>query len=167
MKYRIEGGEGQSLTLRLTPSGRLREFVGGMLTGLPWGLIGLSLFFLPDYLGNYRHKPAVEPWFWWSVASMLVVVVLFWGIKRAFGTRWWDFNSEGLRQHTRSLFGAPGLGLEVPARAVTDVVMSETGRRVSLKTASGAEVLIARTWWKKDELREVKARVGAWLDGSA
>jgi hypothetical protein len=137
----------------------VREFFAGALVGTFWGALGLTVFFLPDYLIKFRQDNQLEPWFWGTALTLLGVFALCLAAKRAFGSQRWLFGDAWARQEVVGMLGGTGVGLEVPLSSISDVLVSTNGGRVKLKLLSGQEVLVARSWFGKAELDEVRARI--------
>ena len=159
MKYCIEAEQGKSLTLSLTSAGRLREFWAGLFLGLTWGALGLTVFFLPDYIGKFSHDKNLEPWFWGTALTVLIIFSICFGLHRAYGTRRWVFKDGWLRQEAVGMLGRSGQGFEAPLSSIADVLVSPSRGRVVLQTASGEEIVLARAWFGRGQLEEVRKRI--------
>lgn len=154
-KYSLQE-EGRVLKLALTLSGRLREFVGGALVGVPWALLTGAALFLPDILGKYQYEQDKLPMFLTYSASVLGLIVLSVGLWRALRPVRWEIGDGLVRQYTLGFTGTQ-TSVEVPMSAVEAV--EQGAGQVMLKLATGSALVIARAWVGQGELDALAQRL--------
>jgi hypothetical protein len=158
MKYHIDQKHKKHLAIALAPWGRVRELVGGILIALPWVLVGMTLFFLPDYIGAYSKSDALTHSFVGFALVVLVSVVVAVGYRRAFRDIRFDFDGRTgkLERLERSFFGAK-FGSSVPLDSVVSVRLDRDlgGHRAVLVMAAGDEHVVARAWFGPDEVHRI------------
>lgn len=163
MKYHIEGRGGQRVRLRTTGTGFVAELVGGVLVAVPWCVAAMTIFFLPDYIGAYRHDEGLVAAFWRMAPTLVAVISLGYGIRRAMSRAWVELDGgEGVvRIQYRALLGGEGDLYELPLHAVARVEVQPAtlwhARQVVLVFDGGAEEAVARGWFVAAELEEVAA----------
>ncbi len=155
-KYHVEQRPDGRVRVSLTALGRAREFGGGVVAALPWAVFGLAAIFLPDYLGNYRNKAQVLPIFIGMLIAMFVGICVASGLRRSFGTRFWEFDAEDgvVRCASRTIFGRPVVSRELPLSAALQ--LNGAPGTVELLFAGGANIVLASAWSGQEELRSIR-----------
>lgn len=130
--------------------------------GIAWPvmMVGISVFFLPDYFGKYAAQEGVQGIFWVSLLAVAGFVSMLLGILRFLRHERWIFDGEAraLVYQTRTLYGT--LQEEsVPLREIQKIEIELAGglrsSRIVVAFAGGHREVVCKTRWRVGEVREI------------
>ena len=158
MKYHIEGVEEKRVRIRPGPAGMVRDFLWGVVVALPWVIGGMAVFFLPDYIGAYRHDPELLDLFWTMALFIFGTIVLTAGYRRATSLAWAELDSthdEVVFQY-RTFLLSEGERVVYPLSAVKHVDVEKgapwQGSRLVVHFSGGVAEVLARVIVGETEL---------------
>ncbi|MEO1270862.1 MAG: hypothetical protein AAFX99_22470 [Myxococcota bacterium] len=155
-KYRTHQQHDHHLKLTLTPEGIAREIVAGVILALPVCTAGLTLFFLPDYIGTYRALQGIDATLFWATTGVLLMLIcLAYGARRATRVAFWELDGRQgvVRMQTRTPLGSQGELFESPLDHVESIQVRTSTAWIQIKGAP--EQVLARAWWGRRELNTI------------
>jgi hypothetical protein len=144
VKYDIQPGQGNTVRVALTTSGRVQEFLWGGGVAALWVVVALGVIFAPDYIFRFSGEAADTRFAIWITGGAIVAgFAAYFGFRRGIATRAWEFDREVgvVRRYARTLTLAPIVDLEIPLDAVRP---GGDERDVSIELPGGTVYVIAR-----------------------
>ncbi len=144
VKYDIQPGQGDTVRIALTTSGRVREFLAGAGVAAAWVAVALGVIFAPDYIFRFSEEAAdTRMAIWATGAAIVALFAVYFGFRRGLAIRAWEFDREVgvIRRYARTLTLAPIVDLEIPLDAVRS---GGDARDVSIELPGGTVYVIAR-----------------------
>ena len=138
----------------------------GALLALPVAAAGLGLFFLPDYLGIYRHLEGDDAGlFWWTLAVLVMISCAGYGARRATRVAFWELDGRRgvVRMQTRTALGGQGELFESPLEEVEGLHLEGAALTIQIKGAP--RQTLARAWVGRSELERLEEAARRVLEG--
>jgi hypothetical protein len=168
MKYfRLEQTD-EKLTLEETTRGRLAAALGRFAVSFPLVFLGLSFFFIPDYIGRYAEAEPVPGLFWLVVFAVAILIALILATLRFVRFERWTFDRKKgeIVYQTHGLYGA-GVEAAVKLDQITRVGLERRSPPlesfVVIDLTDGHREIIARRRGAIVELETIVTSVEALL----
>lgn len=137
---------------------------------LVWPLVmgGLSLFYLPDYLGRYSTTVSDSTIFWVSLLAVASFVSLLLGVMRYLRHERWIFDGESreLVYQTRTLYGTlheSSVELREIKQIEVDRVKGFRSSTIVVEFAAGHREVLCKTRWGTREVEGIAEALRVFL----